>query len=63
MTWKYRDTNGLSHRVTFSRDRDEITSENLSYGQTFAHSFTNKGTYIYHCDLQGQIAMGKVIVI
>ena len=33
------------------------------YGQTFAHSFTNKGTYIYHCDLQGQIAMGKVIVI
>jgi plastocyanin len=67
VTWKNRDNNGLPHCVTFSKLGDqnserEFASENLSYGQSFKHVFNKKGTFEYHCGLQGPIVVGRVIV-
>ena len=67
VTWKNRDNNGLPHRVKFSKPDDhnsesEISSEKLLYGQTFNHVFDMKGIYESYCGLQGQLAMGRVIV-
>ena len=46
ITWTNRDSVG--HTVT-SDDGDELDSELLDEGETYAHTFTEPGTYAYYC--------------
>ena len=44
--WKNRDS--VSHTVT-SDSGEEINSQSLNIDQTYSHTFSNPGTYTYHC--------------
>lgn len=55
VTWTNDDP--APHTVTF----DDFTSATLITGQTFSHTFTQAGTFNYHCSLHPSMT-GQIIV-
>ncbi|MBS3142422.1 cupredoxin family copper-binding protein [Candidatus Woesearchaeota archaeon] len=47
VTWTNSDS--APHTVT-SNSGDELDSPSLSPGETYSHTFTTAGTYMYHCE-------------
>jgi plastocyanin len=58
LTWINLDT--VQHQL-LSDSGNEISSEMLNRGQTYAHTFYNRGTYSYHCAIHPDMH-GKIIV-
>ena len=56
--WTNKDS--ASHTVT-SDSGTELSSGTLSNGQTYSHTFSNSGTYNYHCNFHGMMK-GTIIV-
>lgn len=45
VTWTNNEY--MTHTVT--ADDNSFTSGDMNYGDTYSHTFTDKGTYPYHC--------------
>jgi plastocyanin len=58
VTWTNEDT--VSHTVT-SDSGNELSSGQLSQGQSYSHTFNQVGTYNYHCSIHYSMT-GTVIV-
>lgn len=58
VTWTNMDS--ASHTVT-SDSGGELASSSLSRGGTYSHTFTQAGTFEYHCSFHSGMS-GKVIV-
>ncbi len=58
VTWTNNDS--APHTVT-SDSGSELSSASLAKGQSYSHTFTQPGTYAYHCSVHPQMA-GKVAV-
>jgi len=58
VVWTNRDSAG--HTVV-SDTGNELNSALLSNGQTYSHTFTQAGTYNYHCSIHPSMT-GKIIV-
>ena len=56
--WTNKDS--VTHTVT-SDSGTELDSESLANGQTYTHTFTTPGTYIYYCKIHPSMK-GTVIV-
>jgi plastocyanin len=57
VTWTNNDY--TPHTVT--ADNNSFNSGNLSYGSTFSHTFSNSGTFKYHCSIHTGMT-GSVVV-
>lgn len=58
ITWTNKD--GAEHTIV-SDDGNEMSSDSIAQGETYAHTFSNPGTYSYHCGIHPSMK-GKVIV-
>ncbi|MBV8982821.1 MAG: cupredoxin family copper-binding protein [Acidimicrobiia bacterium] len=58
VTWTMRDAN-TQHTVT--ADDNSFSSSALSVGQTFSHTFSQAGTFTYHCNIHPSMT-GSVTV-
>lgn len=58
ITWTNKDS--VRHTVT-SDSGSELGSQQFSNGQTYSHTFTQAGTYNYHCALHSSMK-AKIIV-
>ena len=58
VTWTNKDS--APHTVT-SDSGSELASQSLSKGQTYSHTFSQAGTYSYHCSIHTGMK-AKVIV-
>lgn len=58
VTWTNRDS--APHKIA-SDSGSELSSDTLSQGGTYSHTFTQAGTYDYHCAIHTSMK-GKVIV-
>ena len=56
--WTNRDS--APHTVT-SDSGNELDSNTLSEGQTYAHTFPTAGTYTYHCSIHPSMK-GRIVV-
>lgn len=57
--WRDNDPTGPKHTIT--ADLGEFASDSLRDGETFTHTFTNIGTYDYHCEVHPTM-VGTIIV-
>ena len=57
VTWTNNDY--TTHTVT--ADDNSFNSGNLGYGGTFSHTFSNTGTFTYHCSIHPGMT-GSVVV-
>lgn len=58
VTWTNQDA--ASHTVT-SDSGSELNSGNLPTGQSYSHTFTQPGTYTYHCAIH--VSMTATVVV
>ncbi len=58
VVWTQSD--GVPHTVT-SDSGSELNSTVLGQGQTYSHTFTQAGTFAYHCDIHPSM-QAQVIV-
>jgi plastocyanin len=59
-TVRWTNQEGIVHHLVSDKE-NEIDSSFLYPGQSYSHSFTNKGTFSYHCYLHQSLS-GTVIV-
>jgi len=59
VTWHFDDS--IEHDVVSDGGNDPFRSERLTNG-TFAHTFTDPGTYDYVCTLHPGVMRGRVVV-
>lgn len=61
VTWKNLDA--VSHTIT-SDSGGELSSDSLTRGSTYSHTFNNPGVYAYHCSfipgMKGTVIVGDV---
>lgn len=55
VTWNNTDTKG--HTVT---SNDGLFNKRLAYGESFSYTFTERGSFTYHCDLYDMTGMVNV---
>jgi amicyanin len=58
VTWNNEDS--ASHQI-ISDSGSEISSDSLSKGQSYSHTFNTAGIYDYHCSIHASMK-GKVVV-
>jgi amicyanin len=58
VTWTNKDS--ATHTIT-SDSGNEVGSQGFSKGEVYSHTFTEKGTYEYHCSFHSSMK-GKIIV-
>lgn len=66
VTWTNRSTNGVPHTTTsdVQGNSNSWNSGTLNPGQSFTKTFTQAGTFEYHCEIHGKAVMsGRVIVV
>jgi len=59
VTWTNMDS--ASHTVTSDPGSSELGSGNLPNGQSYSHTFTQPGTYTYHCAIHPSMTATVIV--